>query len=90
LLETFQVLTGKIYQLSMNKAAKSILKLVFNSRIFFIQEEKIHHLTLKLLEKNKVDYTDAFLTAKAIINQGLILSFDQDLDKLASKIRICL
>lgn len=88
LLETYQVLTGKIYQMKHNKAAQSILELVFNSRVFEIEQKNLHHQTLQLLLQKKTDYTDAFLQTQAIFNENTILSFDNDFDKLEPKMRV--
>ena len=69
-------------------AAQSILELVFRSEIFEIEQKILHYNTLKILLTNKIDYTDAFLQAKSILDNAKILSFDKDFNNLKPNQRI--
>lgn len=93
MLETFQVLTGRIYQMTPQTAAQSMLEIIFDTDTFLVQETDYHFQTLKFLlsdQHSSIDYTDAFLFAQASSNNQNILSFDQDFDKLQPKLRISL
>ena len=83
-LETFQTLTGKILNFSPQQASQALSTLLFETS-FFIIEDKINILnTLKILEKNKTDFVDAYLV---IVTQkkDSLLSFDTGIDKISKK-----
>lgn len=84
ILESFQTLTGKVLNFSHQQASQA-LSILFFETSFFIIEDKINILnTLKILEKNKTDFVDAYL---AIITQkkDSFLSLDKGIDKISEK-----
>ncbi len=81
-LEVFQVLTGKRLGYSHKRAAFILKEVLTTLHIYStIEHMQAHFWCCDFLQTTSVDYTDAFLMARATLQNAKIASFDSDIKR---------